>query len=167
MMHIQIHNFQLKDLHAIYNLSKTLAHFFPKPDQFSCGIYELLLNAVEHGNLGIGFEEKTALIRSGRWHAEISQRLMMQKYADKIIDIKLIHDTQKCRLTIRDSGNGFHWKHFIASEADDHRPNGRGLQIAFASEFDDMHFNEQGNEVTCIAHYASSHVLTPEMSDAA
>jgi len=157
MARIKIHHLKLNDIDRVYNLSKTLAHFFPHPEQFVTGIYELLLNAVEHGNLGLGFETKTMLIREGKWHEEIMQRLSLPEYAEKEIHITLTHDEHECRLTIADQGNGFPWREFVNRKAEDHRPNGRGLQIAFSSQFDDIIFNPIGNEVTCVVQVPSPH----------
>lgn len=153
MMHIRIYNCKLKDLDGIYNLSQALAQYFPKPDQFVTGIYELLLNAVEHGNLGIGFEAKTKLIRQGKWKEEVIRRLALPENAGKEVEIKLTYNDAECSLTIIDQGNGFHWKEFVGRTAGNKSPNGRGLWIAFNSKFDRIIFNSAGNEVTCIAEY--------------
>jgi len=152
-MRIKICNFRLNDINRIYSLSKMLAHFFPDTESCTIGIYELLLNAVEHGNLGIGYEEKTDLIRSGLWHAEIMRRLALPEYADKELNIIIQINEQECRLSISDQGNGFPWRDFIRRAGEDHRPNGRGLYIAMQSSFDDLFFNPAGNEVTCVAQY--------------
>src|SRR5262249_47456410 len=113
MMHIKICNLKLKDLDNIYILSQMLAHYFPKPEQFVTGIYELLLNAVEHGNLGIGFAAKTELIRQGKWNEEVARRLDLPENADKEIEITLSYNETECRLTISDQGKGFQWKDFV------------------------------------------------------
>jgi CheY-like chemotaxis protein len=39
----------------------------PDPSSAVIGLTELLVNAVEHGNLGITYEEKTLLNANGRW----------------------------------------------------------------------------------------------------
>lgn len=153
MMHIRIYNYKLKDLDNTYILSQTLAHYFPKPEQFVTGIYELLLNAVEHGNLGIGFEAKTQLIRQGTWKDEVSRRMTLPEYAQKEVEIKLTYDDEECRLTITDQGNGFPWKQYLGHPPSARLPNGRGLWIAFNSQFDSITFNPTGNEVTCVVQH--------------
>lgn len=153
MMHIKIFNCKLKDLEGIHHLSQLLAQYFPEPEQFMIGIYELLLNAVEHGTLGIGFETKTLLLREGRWKEEIARRLSLPEYAGKEVDIKLTYNEQECRLSIADQGQGFPWKDYIGRPMGDKLPNGRGLWIAFNSKFDRIDFNPAGNEVTCVARY--------------
>ena len=152
-MHIKIHNYKLKDLGSIHNLSLFLAQYFPHPEQCATGIYELLLNAVEHGNLGIGFDAKTTLIREGKWHEEITRRLSENPSIEKDIEITLTHNEHECRLSIADQGEGFAWKNYVGLPSDERRPNGRGLWIVFNSNFDEVTFNQAGNEVTCIARY--------------
>ena len=140
-------------------MSQLLAQYFPKPDQFVTGIHELLLNAVEHGNLGIGFEAKTEMVRKGKWKEEVMRRLAMPEYAHKEVKITITHDDHEGRLTIVDEGEGFPWKEYIGRPTDDRRPNGRGLQIAFNSKFDRIMFNPAGNEVTCVVQYG--HWIAP------
>lgn len=153
MMHIKIRNCKLKDLEGIYNLSQALAQYFPKPDQFVTGIYELLLNAVEHGNLDIGFTTKSELIRQGKWKEEVARRLSMPENAGKEVEIRLTYNDKECKITITDQGKGFRWKDFVGRPVGNKSPNGRGLWIAFNSKFDRIMFNSSGNEVTCVAEY--------------
>jgi hypothetical protein len=43
------------------NISCFVANCFPDPEAVLPGVAELIVNAVEHGNLSISYEEKTAL----------------------------------------------------------------------------------------------------------
>ena len=43
-----------------------------EPDLAGMGLVELLVNAVEHGNLGITFHEKSELLSAGRWEEEVA-----------------------------------------------------------------------------------------------
>jgi len=149
LMPEQVHHYQLKTLQEIFDLSQSLAHYFPEPEQVMTGIYELLLNAVEHGNLGIGCAAKTQLIKDGKWEAEIMHRLSLPHYAAKHVEITLRHDDKECRLTICDQGEGFAWREYLAREANPRDLHGRGLLIAFNAGFDHIAFNEAGNIVTC------------------
>jgi two-component system cell cycle response regulator len=149
-----IYNFTLTDMDSAYELSQTLSQFFPEPEQVVTGIYELLLNAVEHGNLGIGLEEKTELLRQQKWHEEITRRLAAPENTGKKVSINVTRSKdKKYQITITDQGNGFAWKNYIGRALDNKRPNGRGLWIAFNSQFDRVTFNSAGNKVTCIVQY--------------
>lgn len=156
MMHIRIQSCRLRDVDNIYLLSQTLAHYFPQPEQFVTAIYELLLNAVEHGNLEIGSKKKGELLYDGTLRDEIERRLDMPEYARKEVEIKISHDDSECRLVIADQGGGFPWKDYIDNRSDEKAPHGRGLWIAFNSQFDYIAFNAAGNEVTCVKYAHAS-----------
>ena len=153
MLHIKIDNPGLKDIETTLAIAQLLSQYFPKPEQFVTGIHELLLNAIEHGNLDIGFETKAELMRRGKWKDEINRRLAYPEFATKEIEITLSHDKEACKLTITDQGNGFSWQDFVSRPHNARRPNGRGLLIAFNCKFDRVIYNPKGNEVTCVAQY--------------
>lgn len=150
MLRITLDHCAMKDLEGVHGLSHTLAQYFPQPEHFTTAIHELLMNALEHGSLGIGFETKTALLRAGTWKAEIMRRLSLPEYADKAVDITLEHDARTCRLTIADQGGGFAWENYLGRERTDRLPNGRGLWVVHEAPFDQLQFNEAGNTVTCV-----------------
>jgi len=152
MIHIEIKNYTLKDLDNIYILSQMLAHYFPKPEECVTGIYELLLNAVEHGNLEVGFKTKASLVRTGKWKEEILRRLSLPEYANRKVDITLTNDMSECKLVIADEGNGFNWREYIDRPLNERCILGRGLFIAFNSRFDHVTYNPEGNEVTCVSY---------------
>jgi anti-sigma regulatory factor (Ser/Thr protein kinase) len=149
-MPIKIYRYTLKGQDGVANLAQTLARYFPKPEQSVTGIHELLLNAVEHGNLGIGFNTKTGLIRQGKWKEEVARRLALPEYSGREVEIELSHDAHECRLVIADQGKGFPWKEYLGRSTGGREPNGRGLWIAFNVAFDRLLFNAAGNEVTCV-----------------
>ncbi len=168
MMHVKLYNCRLEDLDSIYHLSQTLAQYFPTPDEYVTAIYELVLNAIEHGNLSLGFDAKTDLIRRGIWKDEINRRLNLPENADKVIDISLAYNDTECRLTIKDQGHGFAWERFITNSPDNLRPNGRGLYLVFNSNFDHIFYNAVGNQVTCVAEKQNSTNAFPHnLEDAA
>jgi two-component system cell cycle response regulator len=159
IVHITMCASRVQDLDHVYVIAQTLAHYFPNPEQYVTAIHELLLNAVEHGNLGIGYEKKTELLRTGKWVDEVEHRLALPENIGKEVDIRLSYDGFEYTLTIADEGQGFAWEDYVLRPIDT-RPNGRGLWIAFHSRFDRIAFNRRGNQVTCTvrdAHYISTH----------
>jgi anti-sigma regulatory factor (Ser/Thr protein kinase) len=140
---------QFNDAEQIFALAWRLANYFPKPEDILIGIHELLLNAVEHGNLGLGSETKAALLREGTFGREISRRLRMPAYAYKSVHITLQQADRFCRITIQDEGGGFNWRHYMGLTDHGAVPYGRGLMIASRCGFDSLMFNDRGNAVTC------------------
>ena len=67
--------FHFRTLEEATNLAYKIATSFPEPQKVAFGLNELMRNAVEHGNLGIGYDEKANLLRSGIWQEEVERRL--------------------------------------------------------------------------------------------
>ena len=59
-------SFRFQTLEQAEALSSFLAKAFPQPEKIILGLSELMVNAVEHGNLGITYAEKTFLNGEGR-----------------------------------------------------------------------------------------------------
>lgn len=140
---------QFSDAEQIFDLAWRLAGHFPQPNDVLIGLHELLLNAVEHGNLGIGSETKAQLLREGTFGREISRRLRMPEYSYKSVHIALRQGSRFCRVTIQDEGGGFNWRHSMGLTDHGAVPYGRGLMIASRCGFTSMIFNDRGNAVTC------------------
>ena len=58
----------------VEKLVPLLAGLFPHPGRAVTGIAELMLNAIEHGNLEIGHELKADWIARGIYHSELARR---------------------------------------------------------------------------------------------
>jgi hypothetical protein len=141
--------FKIKTLDEVPGVSRVLAESFPFPEKFRIGIHELLINAIEHGNLGIGFEEKTALLREEKWEEETRRRMALPEYRDRDVDIRLFKNGAFCCLSIADRGNGFLWREYLRGITSSARPNGRGLLMVLSCGFDRFAFNASGNRVAC------------------
>jgi CheY-like chemotaxis protein/anti-sigma regulatory factor (Ser/Thr protein kinase) len=123
----------------------------PDPECAVIGLTELLVNAVEHGNLGITYEEKTALNASGMWEAEVKRRLMLPENAGKRVELVVERSGRELRFTIRDEGPGFDFEKYLEVHPqrafDNH---GRGIAIARAMSFDRIEYRGCGNEVVAV-----------------
>ena len=141
-------NVNIRTLDDIEEIAPRLASCFPDREQAVCGIAELLTNALEHGNLGIGYDEKTDLIASGNWRQEIVRRQNLPEHAGKVISVDLIRDNGQLSVAIEDQGQGFDWRKFLdidpARAADNH---GRGIAQTRALSFHQMKYNDTGNRV--------------------
>ena len=107
------------------------------------GLNELMLNALEHGVLGIGFERKRALIESGRWLAEIdhleASAASLGPAGVVVLEYRRINEL--IRFTVRDCGAGFDWRAYMGLDPlRGDAPNGRGIAIARLLCFDSSAF---------------------------
>lgn len=138
-------------IEEIDNLSTLFASFFPDPKKIIIGIAELMFNAVEHGNLGITYDEKTKLIEEDRLFEEIQYRAKLPKNQHKKVVVTFVRDDDKfsLKLKIGDMGDGFDWSKYLKADPSRAMDNhGRGIIQANTLYFDHLEYNEKGNEVT-------------------
>lgn len=142
--------FHFRTLEEARILALLLAQACPEPDRVAMGLTDLLVNAVEHGNLNISFNEKTILRETGEWDAEVARRLTLPEFAHKQAMIKFCRSSEQIEFTITDQGLGFDWKQYLDISPDlVFATHGRGIAMARALSFDAMEYQGLGNEVVC------------------
>ncbi len=112
------------------------------------GLREIVVNAVEHGNLGISFDKKTELLKSGTWQNEIERRIGTTELRDRFatVEFRLAGDT--FRIDVTDQGDGFDWTAYIdPRSAPAAQLHGRGISLALGGEFSAVEYRGAGNEV--------------------
>lgn len=151
IMHlVEDFNFKVQSLDDAKHLSSMLASVFPNPTQTVLGISELLINAIEHGNLGVSYEEKTTLLNEDRWTEEIERRMLLDKYKNRYVRVSLTRSHQELTLWIRDEGSGFDWREYLEISPDRATHNhGRGIAMSKSLSFDTLQYIGRGNEVIC------------------
>lgn len=136
------------DLSDVQACTAMLASMCPDPAAVAIGIKELLVNAVEHGNLGISYDEKKSLRLADCWDAEIARRAALPENRGKIVRVELAREPGQIELVVTDEGQGFDWRNYLDL---DHRrafdPNGRGIAMARMLSFASMEYIEPGNRV--------------------
>lgn len=144
-------HFRIRHPLEAHTVASFLAQACPDPRSSIVGITEILLNAVEHGNLNIGFEEKSNLQKENTWMKEIERRLALPEYAALYVEIAFVRRETEIRLTVSDQGKGFDWKKYEAPDPKNIlSTHGRGILMAKALAFKSLEYSEKGNEVTCI-----------------
>ena len=140
--------FQFKTLQESRVLSPRIAELFPDPQRVLLGINELLINAVEHGNLGVSYEDKSKLLKDGCWESEIECRLGLPEYEDKTVLVQITRSTESISMVVIDQGNGFDWTKYL--EISSERAfdlHGRGIAMSKMISFDFISYHGGGNEV--------------------
>lgn len=137
--------FRFRTMEEAQKLSVLIANTTPSPDE-NLIICELFNNAIEHGNLAITYQEKTALIDANELLSEIRRRLSLPEYKDRYAEVKFKRDDDKIAITIIDQGKGFDFKRYLDFDAnrvfDTH---GRG--IALANSVLNIRYVGKGNKV--------------------
>ncbi len=117
------------------------------------GLYEIIINAIEHGNLDITFEEKSQALEQEKYNDLLEERYNSPEYKDRKVIIEYVMDDEKLCFTIRDEGSGFDWESVTYEDDMESlsRPHGRGILMT-RFYFDEVKFNEKGNEVTLVKY---------------
>ena len=143
-------SFRFRTLDEAKALAFYIANCFPDPQTAVYGLHELLINAIEHGNLGITYSEKTNLVLNGGLRDEIEHRLASDEYRKRFAFIKFFATDDALTVKIKDEGKGFDWKKYLELCSDRMTdPHGRGIATARLLSFHEVHYLGSGNEVVC------------------
>lgn len=148
---IETSRFFCSTLRDVEVLAQFLACAYPDPKRAIIGITELLINAVEHGNLGVSYQEKQQLVTAGTWRETIEARQAAPEHKDKRVDVVLQNKAEGIYLQVSDEGRGFEWWRYL--EIDPSRathPNGRGIALANKISFDRLQFTQDGSRVLAV-----------------
>ncbi len=151
--------FQFRTLEEARSLAHCLARTCPQSERVIQGLLELLVNAVEHGNLAISYAEKSHLLLSGHWQQEVDRRLQLPEYRDRYVSIQLQRQPQAVVFTIQDQGAGFDWPDYL--EFSPQRAfdlHGRGIAMAAKLSFDRLEYQGNGNRVVATCN----NLVTPQ-----
>lgn len=144
-------SFQFRTLEDVKSLAQAISHLCPNSGDVYIGLMELMTNAVEHGNLGITYDEKTILQEELRWETEVETRLKMEKNLHRYAYLKIEVSADKIVFNIKDQGQGFDFEQFLTVQEerifDSH---GRGIAMANTLYFDSLQYIGSGNEVETI-----------------
>ena len=118
-------------------------------------IREIIINAIEHGNLEISYNEKNEALINDNYFNLIIKRQNDPKYIDRGVYIEYLINPEKAVYKIVDDGDGFDHKKIINSEIDDlnneQRFHGRGISMALGT-FDKIEYNIKGNQVLLVKY---------------
>jgi two-component sensor histidine kinase len=132
-------------------------------DKLHVAVLELLINAIEHGNCKISYDEKSRWLEQNR---DIMD-LIREKNKDPSIKAKRIRlnysiAKDKTSLTIRDEGDGFDWRARLRNKL---TPGLHGMGMQMANIYvENLEYNDRGNEVRFdIRHQENESNVIPEI----
>ncbi len=137
-----------------------LAAMCPDPETASIGLTELLVNAVEHGNLGIDYGEKMRLRREDTWETEIARRQELPAFRARKAVVSVTRRRDEIEFRIADEGEGFDWREYM--QLDPKRafdPNGRGIAMARLISFARLEYEGRGNIVVAAVDTRSAEAV--------
>jgi CheY-like chemotaxis protein/anti-sigma regulatory factor (Ser/Thr protein kinase) len=113
---------------------------------------EVILNAVEHGNLAITWTQKTEALEKGQYAELIQNRRKHPGCRNRTVDIQYRLEAGQLTWTVSDQGAGFNWRAWFEPETTVNlSSHGRGLALA-AHYLDRLTFNQTGNQATLVMY---------------
>ena len=144
-------HFAFQTIEDANDLAKVLANACADPDRVVTGISELLINAVEHGNLKICYEDKSRLVAKDGWKDEVKKRLQLSEHKNKKVLVSFKREGLINKILIEDEGDGFEWQKYLKLDPlrafDSH---GRGIAMANLMSVDEITYKGCGNKVELI-----------------
>lgn len=149
---------------VVNHITATLHHFFDEQTVHGIqgALIEMIVNAIEHGNLEISYEEKTKALENEKLTELIQAKSEHPSLARRRVHLFYELDGQEVRFCIEDEGNGFN----IHDVPDPGHPDnlwlghGRGILMTRAL-MDEVHYTEKGNRVTLIKRMPNIGILPP------
>lgn len=147
---------RFRTLQEAEELSGFLANALPDPARMVSGLAEIMVNAVEHGLLRIGYDQKTQLMQNGEWRSEIERLEALPENASRFCEVSLLRRDGRVQICIKDPGPGFAWRDYLmlnpTRATDSH---GRGIALARQVCFPTLIYNEVGNEALIVTEEAA------------
>jgi len=115
---------------------------------------ELLINAIEHGNCKISYDEKSAFLEKGGNIADlVAEKCRNPEIADKKVHVEWEVRQNSSRFSIRDDGDGFDVRNYKkAFDANPESLHGRGITLA-KSLVTKLSYNKKGNVVSFVVEH--------------
>lgn len=140
--HFFLTNFQIYNHKIIWSFFDQLIIKYPFLNHAKViGIYEILTNAMEHGNLGYTSSQKIDLLEKGNYYSNIEKSLKKNR---KITSISFLLEEETLKIRVEDQGQGFNY-HCVKT-LDKESLAGRGIYIA-KRNFDTLTYKGKGNVV--------------------
>ncbi len=125
---------------------------------------EIIINAIEHGNLAVTYDEKTSSQLEDRYREFLRERQADPRYATRRVRVEYLLNAEKVVYKIEDEGDGFDVEKVRARKAAqvnaEALQHGRGIMMT-EEIFDEVTYNKKGNGVLLTKFFANGQA-TPE-----
>jgi len=120
--------------------------------RISLSLHEMITNAIEHGNCGVGFSMKSKILTDSMdMYSAIDERAEYPENKNKRVTICYEINNDQATFTIRDEGNGFDLKAIPSPRSEENIFSVHGRGILMTKNFvDEMQYNDKGNMVRLI-----------------
>ncbi len=138
-----------------FRMTRNLKRYFDADtvELMRMALVEMVVNAIEHGNLEISFEEKTEALKSSNYFDFVNRRQVNPSYRERKVHIEYAIAPDEAWYIITDDGSGFNhgelFKRDIAEINMEMGTHGRGVLLA-ARIFDEVRYSDEGNRVMLV-----------------
>lgn len=140
--------YKIPDIIAL--LIEKVEAYLPSHDllKVELGLSELITNAIEHGNLGISYAEKSEALKNNELEDLYKIKLSKNDCQKKQVAITFYMNSNYCEWEIIDQGEGFDWQKQPSPCIGDKLLclHGRGIFIS-KIQFDEIEYSGKGNIV--------------------
>jgi len=157
-----INNYLISSEQMTQRIVRNATKYLPshETDMLRVAIREILINAIEHGNLNITYDEKTAAMAENRYLEFIKERQNKPAYRDKKVTVEYMINEEKLVCKITDEGQGFDYTAMLSDEGTQEAnsemlPHGRGITMT-RQIFDEITYNRKGNQVLLVKRFKKS-----------
>ena len=142
--------FRFRTLEETKEITNYISATCRDADRLQMGLWEIMINAVEHGNLAISYAEKSQLVDKGLWDLEVAHRLSSPELSHRFATVECEPKDDWLIFKVRDQGTGFDRQPYMEiSKARAVDLHGRGIALAASLCFEKIEFQGDGNEVDC------------------
>jgi hypothetical protein len=139
--------FAVQTLEQARDVALFLGRNAPDPCQASVGLYVLLANAIEHGNLEFDATEKAKGLAEGSWRRRLDRRMAEPDFAGRRVHLRYYRGGRALSFLIQDDGPGIDAE--TAEMANPSRAGyrGKGIKLARSLGFTQVTYLGVGNTV--------------------
>lgn len=110
------------------------------------GLQELIVNAIEHGNLAISYEEKALALQEGSFEKLLEKKKKDDVFKNKRVTVEFHQEQSYNEWTINDEGNGFDPCKISSFSKDSEWIHGRGIMLC-RFLFDEIQYFNEGRSI--------------------
>ncbi|OLF80817.1 hypothetical protein AWH62_13930 [Maricaulis sp. W15] len=157
---LEVGEFSIQTREQARDVAIMLGRATPRPCATAVGLYVLLANAIEHGNLGFDATEKAKGLAEGNWQRKLAKRMTESLYEGRRVRLRFQRGGRILSFLIQDDGEGIDAE--TAEMADPSRAGyrGKGIKLAKSMGFGQINYLGIGNTV-------EASVLLPQPVDTA
>jgi DNA-binding NarL/FixJ family response regulator len=138
-----------------YRMTRNLKRYLDSDtvELMRLALVEMIINAIEHGNLEISYQEKTEALTNSNYFDFINARQVNPLYSGRQVRIEYSITPGEARYDIVDDGSGFNHKEFFEQDMTEinlgFKAHGRGVLMA-TKIFDEVRYSDEGNRVILV-----------------